>query len=476
MIVDRWHSRFRSPTPLPAAALADWHAQIGEIDDAALLDGLLGEDEWLLIDRLPVASRWRIGESDPRAALQTDLRRALLAALDDPARVVRYAGRRQAWADLLYRAALGDCSRAWAWVGMELLPSRLGRAPDRTLAEAAERLAREPELVWPVLRRLLAAETERAAFTALLRALPGPAWLTLLAAVPQVAPYLDGAPRTGPDATSAATHGQAWPCADAYDRPGLDALLAWIGRQAWLARRHADGIAPLLAALTWPGAAPDRRAERLQHARAYCLATPMRPTPGGLQPTGRTRTAPADLAAGPSAPSGPASAGAAEPPPLPPAADLPEAGEALLTAWGGTLFWLGRLADSGVLDEAARQPQALPQFLAALADRLGVPADDPVRRVLLGDGRVEAVPAPPAERAAALCAGWAAWLDEAAPDLPPPRLEYVCRRPGRLLIEPGWVELVLPLDGIETAIRRLGLDLDPGWLPWLGCVLRFRYE
>lgn len=474
MIVERWHSRFRSRTPLPAAALADWHAQIEEIDDDALLDGPLGEDEWLLIDRLPVVSRWRIGETDPRAALQTDLRRALLAALDDPARVVRYSSRRQAWADLLYRAALGDCSRAWAWSRMALLPSRPGRtpAPDWILAEAAERLAREPELVWPVLRRLFDAEAERAAFTALLRALPRPVWLTLLAAVPQVAPYLTPAPDTGTSAVAPDT-GPDWPRADAYDRPGLDALLAWIGRQAWLARRHADAIAPLLAALTWPDGAPDRRSERLRRARAYCLAAPARPAPGGLQPTGRTRPAPADPAADPY---GPAVAGPAEPPPLPPAAELPETGEALLTAWGGTLFWLGRLADRSVLDELARQPQAVPQFLAALADRLEVPADDPVRRVLLGDGRIEAAPAPLAERAAALCAEWAAWLDEAAPDLPPPRLAHVCRRPGRLLIEPGWVELVLPLDGVETAIRRLGLDLDPGWLPWLGCVLRFRYE
>ena len=26
------------------------------------------------------------------------------------------------------------------------------------------------------------------------------------------------------------------------------------------------------------------------------------------------------------------------------------------------------------------------------------------------------------------------------------------------------------------ALRRLGLDLDPGWLPWLGCIVRFAYD
>jgi hypothetical protein len=25
-------------------------------------------------------------------------------------------------------------------------------------------------------------------------------------------------------------------------------------------------------------------------------------------------------------------------------------------------------------------------------------------------------------------------------------------------------------------VRRAGLDLDPGWIPWLGAVVRFVYE
>ena len=43
-------------------------------------------------------------------------------------------------------------------------------------------------------------------------------------------------------------------------------------------------------------------------------------------------------------------------------------------------------------------------------------------------------------------------------------------------MESGWIELHLPLAGVDTAIRRLGLDLDPGFLPWLGCVLRICYD
>ena len=29
---------------------------------------------------------------------------------------------------------------------------------------------------------------------------------------------------------------------------------------------------------------------------------------------------------------------------------------------------------------------------------------------------------------------------------------------------------------LDLDIRRAGLDIDPGWLPWLGRVVRFRYE
>ena len=80
------------------------------------------------------------------------------------------------------------------------------------------------------------------------------------------------------------------------------------------------------------------------------------------------------------------------------------------------------------------------------------------------------------EHAAALVADWNVWVDEQAPDLPAPRMTSICQRSGRLRFEAGWIELHLPLDSVDTRIRRLGLDLDPGWLPWLGCVVRIIYD
>ncbi len=54
-------------------------------------------------------------------------------------------------------------------------------------------------------------------------------------------------------------------------------------------------------------------------------------------------------------------------------------------------------------------------------------------------------------------------------------LDTVCRRRAEVLADPGWLELVFSLDDVSTELRRAGLDLDPGWLPWLGVVVRFRH-
>jgi hypothetical protein len=478
MRIERWHSRFLSPRPLPESMLAAWHGHLDRIDERQLLDGLVADDEWLLIDRLPLSARWRLDAADPLFDLQQALRSALVAAIEEPTRVVRYDSRRHAWADLLYRAALGDCRRAWAWARMDLLPAQVARAPSPAgvLTAAASGLAADPRSAWPVLRRLLAAESDCAAFTALLGAMPQAGWMTLLGAVPQIASYL----RSGPMA-SLPTRPTDWPPSGAGDQDGQTALLAWIARQPWLAERHAAIVAPLLAALTWPGAgaSPALRMQRLLRARAYCQAGPARQPPPTPRRTPAMPTTPiAAVESADEASCATPSVSGGEP--VDPLELPPPAIESLPTAWGGALFWLGRVAAGGVLDWLAAQPEApeatLALFLAALADALGVPPDDPVRRVFLADPAPGVPPATLVRRAASLCADWQGWLDEAAPDMPSPRLAYVCRRDGGLRLEPGWIELVLPLDSVDTSIRRLGLDLDPGWLPWLGCVVRIRYE
>ncbi len=52
----------------------------------------------------------------------------------------------------------------------------------------------------------------------------------------------------------------------------------------------------------------------------------------------------------------------------------------------------------------------------------------------------------------------------------------LCRRHARLLIQRGWLELVFSFEQVDTDIRRAGLDLDPGYVRWLGKVVKIRYD
>lgn len=45
----------------------------------------------------------------------------------------------------------------------------------------------------------------------------------------------------------------------------------------------------------------------------------------------------------------------------------------------------------------------------------------------------------------------------------------------RIIADRGWFECEFSLQDVDTAVRGAGLDLNPGFLPWIGCVVRFRY-
>jgi hypothetical protein len=55
-------------------------------------------------------------------------------------------------------------------------------------------------------------------------------------------------------------------------------------------------------------------------------------------------------------------------------------------------------------------------------------------------------------------------------------LSFLCRRPGRVSLSSTRLDVVFPLATHPIAIRRAGLDRNPGWVPAAGRVIELHYE
>jgi hypothetical protein len=145
------------------------------------------------------------------------------------------------------------------------------------------------------------------------------------------------------------------------------------------------------------------------------------------------------------------------------------------TAAGGLLFLIRPLARLGLPRWIAAAPDRA-GFAAALllhvARGAGVDADDPIFAILAPD---------PGDPGAAdrgryrdlvtwrlALAGWSRRRLERP-------LAAIVRRPGRIVATPTHIDLLFPLRDADHHLRASGLDVDPGWVPWLGRVVQFHY-
>jgi hypothetical protein len=158
------------------------------------------------------------------------------------------------------------------------------------------------------------------------------------------------------------------------------------------------------------------------------------------------------------------------------------------TGCGGLLFLLPLLARLGLPHWL---PTDAPRFAAlvlrAALLHLRAPADDPAWWLAATPAEAAAAPHRPPTPAgwpARLLRGttrgaqattWLAacvlWLRRADG----PTLAGLVRRPARLALTATHADLFFALDQTDLAVRRLGLDVDPGWLPWFGRVVGFHY-
>ncbi|WP_213955767.1 MULTISPECIES: hypothetical protein [unclassified Variovorax] len=168
--------------------------------------------------------------------------------------------------------------------------------------------------------------------------------------------------------------------------------------------------------------------------------------------------------------------------PSPPPSRLHDDGEAShprileaigqFTAAGGLLCLvpvLSRMRIDAVDSELAPLAQRLLQRIAA---RLDLHGDDATWSL------AAALAAPDAPRAADLHARTTHWLNTLRRHL---RLQCgiglasLALRPGWLDWGPTHIDVHLPLAQVDLRIRRAGLDIDPGWVPWLQRIVRFHY-
>jgi hypothetical protein len=173
---------------------------------------------------------------------------------------------------------------------------------------------------------------------------------------------------------------------------------------------------------------------------------------------------------------------------------LPAVRRRAFTRFGGLLFLLGLMEALRLPEEMFADPALRARTFRWMLHRVALALAPDAEA---GDAAVLAVAgllpddAPPSEgedeprdAESEAVAGYAArvaeelkerlrdWQEEPAASL----LRFVCRRRAEIVADPGWFEVRLSLDEVTTEIRRAGLDLDPGYLRWLGAVVKFVYE
>jgi hypothetical protein len=162
------------------------------------------------------------------------------------------------------------------------------------------------------------------------------------------------------------------------------------------------------------------------------------------------------------------------------------------TRFGGLMYLLGVIEDVGLHEEMAAHAllseRTLRWTLQQVALRLmPLDADDAAALAFAGLRPEEVAPAeheaPPDDAEAAVLDSFVARIvaalrvrlerpEQAADEL----LRFVCLRRAEVVAEPGWIDVYMSLDEVSTEIRRAGLDLNPGYVAWLGVVVRFVYE
>lgn len=532
LTVDRLHARAAVAGPGDAARVRGLLADLATRRlDEAMSTAALPPGDWY-VRRLEVPLLLDPARAD--AAIARDWARAVTDVLGTALGragpdVVRFSGRLDATADLVAALSMGRPDREWAWRAAGAIADGDPVAASRPAETAVAALAGDPARAVHALSLAVA----RAGLPAVHRLLGAPGWhqvagIVLAASGQRMTDWLGDAGDAAPDLT-AQRHGGplaraiaagspfAWAWRRSRVRPGPEVQRAWAllaaaeAEPALLRRPDAATVLALLPAIVegaGPGAAfaaPAAAADRLPVPGGGSV--PHEPGEGPARSRDeRTQDAASeprraadpvaasgDLAAasGGTARGGPALAraeAAADPVPQPPAAP---GVDGVPTRYGGLVYLFATADAAGIPDTAytddtlrQRPTSWLAFHLAGLLAGPGPGAwKDPAVRAVAGLPP-RAVPPGPEPTAAQLARletladGWAAATALAIGTDEDPRalVTRICARAGRVVHDRGWIEFRLRLADVDLDVRRAGLDVDPGFVSWLGAVVVIRYE
>jgi hypothetical protein len=514
-------NRFETQYRLPPAAFAEQgrldQVRTAVLDKAfrkALAMNGIGADAEICIRSLVSTVCLRLDRSGESItvswseAIAYEINRALRDHADR--NVVFYHSRRQAMWDFAVGVARGDLKRAWAWRQLGLWRSRSVRSGAQAMIELTDALAAEPVLLVPTLQALAEAGWLQPIASRITEA----QWVALAAAA------LSGSARVhlideSSDSPSPHSVRNALRVLARSKLARTISSTSLLENAAITTRRAVAILAlleaePILISADLASATIGMIAEAIQSARNEPIISLVQSNATGLSrdtidqaptavPRSSTVTSEHDAAAEKSTIAGLESIEAVnravEPIDSPSdlLTDLPiDLRRRSLTRFGGLLFLIGIIDELNLPEEISghellgARPFVWVMHQLAMALVTAEP-DDPAALAFAGLLPKTTPPSedelPATELEVIAIAGYAERIvarlrlvlerpDEAAETL----LEFACSRRAEVVADPGWIELKFSLDDVSTEIRRAGLDLDPGYVPWLGVVLRFTYE
>ena len=482
--ISRWETHYRLPDP--AGGVRERLDRLLGGDVLAMLDTGLARTgislyEEICIQRVVTQSRLPLDLPDSRLGAEWtgDLVAAIQAAVDrgGPG-VVRYRSRHAAVVEVVSNVAGGDFSRAWAWTELGLWPDAPVAPGRAAIARAFAVLVFEARIAPSVLSAIAIAAPMR--FRRLLELGEPEAWEGVAEAA---AGALARTLAFGGTASSAPLAGSP----KRGDRSPMARCIAEAARSVALPLRTLRAAARLVALEAEPAAAGHTTEERIDAIVAELAGERQRPA---LKSDAAVPARAGEPAAAPRARKRPA---ACEELPLPEAEAIVSAlaRPRVWTRFGGLLFLWHLVRELGIaaeaLEEGIIRGHSTRWCLHGLAMVLDeVAHDDPAALAFAGLAPDRRPPSeqeePPGPSEQVLFREWRARIVAALRDrlTDPPSsdevlLGFVCRRHAAIVVDPAWIEVRFSLDELSTEVRRAGLDLDPGWLPWIGAVVRFVY-